>query len=93
VDDLIRRARSQPVICVEPVADDGRSEAFLSNDRDVASVQRHDGALHVMLHDPRQHHHELIARLCAAGIPLNSVAPQQLKLEDVFLRLTKGQVQ
>ena len=35
----------------------------------------------------------LIERLVAAGIKVHSVAPHQLKLEDVFLRLTKGIVQ
>ena len=34
-----------------------------------------------------------LERLVAEGIRVHSVAPHQLKLEDVFLRLTKGIVQ
>jgi hypothetical protein len=45
------------------------------------------------LHDPALHHHFLIERLVSANIQLHAVSPQQMKLEDVFLRLTKGAVQ
>jgi hypothetical protein len=49
--------------------------------------------LQVTLTDPRVHHYFLMERLVGANIPLDSVAPHQMKLEDVFLRLTKGIVQ
>jgi ABC-2 type transport system ATP-binding protein len=49
--------------------------------------------LQVVLHDPSLHHHFLIEKLVAGNVQLESIAPQQLKLEDVFLRLTKGIVQ
>jgi len=39
------------------------------------------------------HHAFLVEKLVGAGIKLHSIAPHQLKLEDVFLRLTKGIVQ
>ena len=43
---------------------------------------------------PDDQHHAFIAeRLVAAGIPVDTIHPEKLKLEDVFLRLTKGVVQ
>jgi len=38
-------------------------------------------------------HPRLVERLVAAHVPVDSVHPEKLKLEDVFLRLTKGIVQ
>ena len=52
-----------------------------------------DGELLVTLRDPTLHHSFLIETLVARNFQLHSIAPQQLKLEDVFLRLTKGIVQ
>jgi hypothetical protein len=52
-----------------------------------------DGELLVTLHDATLHHHFLIELLLTCGLRLHRVAPHQLKLEDVFLRLTKGIVQ
>ncbi len=37
-------------------------------------------------------HHELIAALMASGARVGSFTPRQIKLEDAFLRLTKGAV-
>ena len=45
------------------------------------------------LRDPNLHHGFLIELLVARHVTIHSLAPQQLKLEDVFLRLTKGIVQ
>ena len=45
------------------------------------------------LHDPDLHHHFLVEKLVARHVKVHSVTPEQLKLEDVFLRLTKGIVQ
>ena len=47
----------------------------------------------VTLLDPNEHHAFLIERLVSHGISIHSITPEQIKLEDVFLRLTKGIVQ
>jgi hypothetical protein len=49
--------------------------------------------LRVTLRDATMHHHFLMEKLIEAKVRLHSVAPHQMKLEDVFLRLTKGIVQ
>ena len=93
VEDLMSRARAHPVICVKVVGDSGAAAALLRADSRVDRVERQNGELQVVLHDATLHHHFLIERLVAGGVQVDSVSPQQLKLEDVFLRLTKGIVQ
>lgn len=93
IDDLMRRARAHPVIAIETVGDPTPAAEVLRREPGVEAVQQTDGQLLVTLRDPTAHHHALIASLTAAGVRLHAVAPQQLKLEDVFLRLTRGQVQ
>lgn len=91
--ELMARARAHPVIAIRVEGDVERAMALLQSDARVELVERIAGELQVRLRDPAQHHHCLIERLVAAGIQLHSVAPHQMKLEDVFLRLTKGIVQ
>jgi ABC-2 type transport system ATP-binding protein len=96
IDELMRRARAQPMICIVTAGgedDAAHAVRLLHTDPNVLSVEQSDGQLAVALRDAGVHHHGLIARLATAGIRLHSVTPQQLKLEDVFLRLTRGAVQ
>jgi len=92
-EDLMRRAQIHPVICVQVVDEIERALSVLKTDSRVDQVDVNTHELLVTLHDPLLHHHFLIERLVAANIRVHSVAPRQLKLEDVFLRLTKGMVQ
>jgi ABC-2 type transport system ATP-binding protein len=94
VDDLMARARAHPVICVHVVAGQAdAAEAALRDDHRVDQIERHGSELRVTLHDRTLHHGFLIERLVQRGVAIDSVHPEQLKLEDVFLRLTKGIVQ
>jgi ABC-2 type transport system ATP-binding protein len=93
VEELMARARAHPVISVHVVGDPSRAIAALKTDPRVDQIDPQDGQLMVTMHDPTIHHHFIIERLVAAGVQIHSVAPHQLKLEDVFLRLTKGIVQ
>ena len=93
IDELVARAQVHPVIAIQVDGDAEPAIVALRGDPRVDSIDRRNGELLVTLHDPSLHHHFLIERLVHANVRLNSVAPQQLKLEDVFLRLTKGIVQ
>ena len=90
IEDLMRQARAQHSVTVRLVGDPGAATALLGADERVASVDLRDGALHVMIRDAHLHHQFLIETLVDAKIQIESIAPEQLKLEDVFLRLTKG---
>ena len=65
----------------------------LKADPRVDQIERNGTELMVTLQDQTMHHGFLVERLVAEGIRVHSMAPHQLKLEDVFLRLTKGIVQ
>ncbi len=93
VEELMTRARAHSVISVQVVGDPSAAIAVLKADRRVGQIDIQQNELMVTLQDPTEHHHFLIERLVNAGIQVHSVAPHQLKLEDVFLRLTKGIVQ
>jgi ABC-2 type transport system ATP-binding protein len=97
IDELMAMARAHPVISIKlaPQAQREleRAIAVLKSDERVAGVEVIGSELQVTLSDPRVHHYFLMERLVGANIPLDSVAPHQMKLEDVFLRLTKGIVQ
>ena len=94
VGELFARAQAHPVIAIQ--VDAGLQEAAHAarrSDPRIDAIDRRNGELLVTLHDPTQHHHFLIERLVQSNVRINGIAPQQLKLEDVFLRLTKGIVQ
>jgi ABC-2 type transport system ATP-binding protein len=93
IEDLMNRARAHPVIAVEVVGDADAAATVLRDDPQVQRVDRRNGQLFVTLHDPDLHHHFLVERLVARQIRVHSIHPEQLKLEDVFLRLTTGAVQ
>ena len=93
IDDLMARARAHPVIAVQVVDNPELATTVLKSDPRVDRVEQRNGQLLVTLHDPATHHHFLVERLVAKNIRVHSVTPEQLKLEDVFLRLTKGIVQ
>ena len=96
VEDLMARARAHPVISVTVVGEPELAVAALRPDPRVDRIDRppgQSGQLLVTLHDPDLHHGFLVERLVAARIAVDSIHPEKLKLEDVFLRLTKGIVQ
>jgi ABC-2 type transport system ATP-binding protein len=93
IDDLMARARAHPVIAVQVLDDSEGAAAVLRADPRVERVEARNGQLLVTLRDPTQHHHFLVERLVSRNVRVHSVTPEQLKLEDVFLRLTKGIVQ
>jgi ABC-2 type transport system ATP-binding protein len=93
VAELMQRARAHPVISVKVVGDSAHALSVLQTDNRIERVESSNGEMMVTLCDPTTHHSFLIDLLVARKIQVHSVAPHQLKLEDVFLRLTKGIVQ
>jgi ABC-2 type transport system ATP-binding protein len=93
IDELVARAQVHPVITIQIDGEPDAAIAALRSDARIDGVERANGQLHVTLHDPTLHHHFLVECLVRCNIRIHSIAPQQLKLEDVFLRLTKGIVQ
>ena len=93
VEDLMERARIHPIISVRVVGPTKAATEVLLSDPRVERVDEINGELLVVLRDAAMHHSFIVELLVARQVQVHSVAPQQLKLEDVFLRLTKGIVQ
>jgi ABC-2 type transport system ATP-binding protein len=93
IEDLMARARAHPIISLQIVGSADLAVAVLERDGRVDRVERNNGELLVTLRDPNEHHHFILETLLQGSVRVHSIAPQQLKLEDVFLRLTKGIVQ
>lgn len=66
---------------------------LLQQDKRVAQVTPEDDRLIVELVPGRHGHHFVIESLVAGGARIAAFTPQQIKLEDAFLKLTKGKVQ
>lgn len=94
IEELMSRARAHPVISIRVADEVERAMAVLKSDARVDQVDLlGTDELRVTLRDATMHHHFLMEKLIEAKVCLHSVAPHQMKLEDVFLRLTKGIVQ
>jgi ABC-2 type transport system ATP-binding protein len=95
IEELMARARAHTVISVQVVGENAHASAADLFERDgrVDKVERSNGELLVTLRDAQTHHAFLVEMLVQRQIAVHSIAPHQLKLEDVFLRLTKGIVQ
>jgi ABC-2 type transport system ATP-binding protein len=93
IAELVARARATSAIAVQIVGDPELATNVLREDPRISSVDRNGAQLMVHLADPDLHHAFIIERLVSRGIAIHSVTPEQVKLEDVFLRLTKGIVQ
>jgi ABC-2 type transport system ATP-binding protein len=93
IDELIARARATSAINLQVIGDPELAANVLREDPRITGVERSNNQLLVHLADPDMHHAFLIEKLVSRGVAIHSVTPEQVKLEDVFLRLTKGIVQ
>lgn len=95
IADAYMRARGGERIAVrlEADADAAGAAAALTRDPRVASVTPRNGELVIELTPGEHGHHFLLEALIAAGARIAAFTPQPVKLEDAFLRLTKGALQ
>lgn len=93
IEELIAQTRANSAIHVQVVGDPAIAADLLREDARISRVERANGQLLVHLQDPDQHHAFIVEKLVSKGIGIDSISREQIKLEDVFLRLTKGIVQ
>jgi len=93
LDDAFRKAGAGERIEVRVEGDAAAAAALLETDSRVQRVVAEDGRAVVDLAPGEHGHHFLIETLVAGGVRIVAFTPKQQKLEDVFLRLTKGHVQ
>jgi len=93
LEDAFAKAGAGEAIGVRVERGIDEAAALFERDKRVASVRRENGELLVELTAGQHGHHFLIEKLVGAGLRIDAFTPRSPKLEDVFLRLTQGEVQ
>ena len=73
--------------------DTARAAGLLREDPRVVSVVADNGSLLVELVPEERSHHFVLEKLINAGVRIRSFEPKGARLEDAFLKLTKGALQ
>jgi hypothetical protein len=81
------------LIGLEPPADFEGAARSLKGDPRVLSAVREGDQLIVELTPGEHGHHFMLDTLMKGGHKIAAFTPQQIKLEDAFLKLTKGALQ
>ena len=95
IEDAYRQVRGGERIAVKLEEGNGYEPAAVALRRDprVADVKVEDAQLIIELTPGEHGHHFLLETLIASGARVAAFTPQSIKLEDAFLRLTKGALQ
>lgn len=80
-------------ITIEGGSDPEAAAGVLEGDGRVLRVSTNGTTLTIDLAPEVQERHFLIEMLMAAGVRIGALRPEEARLEDAFLRLTKGNVQ
>lgn len=80
-------------ITIEGGSDPDSATGALEGDGRVLRVSTNGTTLTIDLAPEVQERHFLIEKLMAAGVRIGALRPEEARLEDAFLRLTKGSVQ
>jgi ABC-2 type transport system ATP-binding protein len=93
--DALARARAGERIAIrlEEGGDSDAAAERLRNDSRVARVARENGQMLVDLTPGEHGHHFVLELLISGGHRIAAFTPQPIKLEDAFLKLTKGALQ
>ena len=93
--DALNRVRGGERIAIrlEAGADPAAAAEDLGRDDRVVRAAREDGQILVDLTPGEHGHHFLLEILVSRGHRIAAFTPQQVKLEDAFLKLTKGALQ
>jgi ABC-2 type transport system ATP-binding protein len=87
------RGGERIAIRFEPPSTPEQAEGIVLRDARVVSAIRDNGQLTVELVPEQPSHHFLLELLITSGLRIASFTPHQIKLEDAFLKLTKGALQ
>jgi ABC-2 type transport system ATP-binding protein len=93
LDDVKLKLGVHGRVRIRVEADAERASQLLARLPDVAAVEQQDGELIVTRSENSTSNAPLAAALVHAGIPIDSITPQEIKLEEAFMQLTEGLVQ
>jgi ABC-2 type transport system ATP-binding protein len=95
LDDAYRKAAlgDRVRISIEGGTSTEAAAAALEGDGRVLRVSTNGSTITVDLGPEVQSRHFLVEKLVAAGAHIGAMRPEEARLEDAFMRLTKGSVQ
>ena len=95
IEDAYAKVRGGERIAIklESGANPEAAAAVLERDARVAKATRENGQIVVQLTPGEHGHHFLLELLMQAGHRIAAFTPQPIRLEDAFLKLTKGALQ
>lgn len=92
LDEITRHVQQERTLRLKVISDPSQAEAALRDQPGVGQIYEVDGYLEVAFLGEEEATADLLAALVARGIKLVSFGEVSSDLEEVFLRLTKGEV-
>ena len=90
VDDIMAQMQQYVILQVKVLSNPEAAEQVLAGLPEVASVERENNSLRVEYRGPRETLAQVLQTLVAHQVPVVSFAEEELSLEDIFIRVTKG---
>ncbi len=92
LDEITRHVQQERTLRLKVISDPSQAESALRDQPGVGQIYEVDGYLEVAFLGEEEATADLLAALVARGIKLVSFGEVSSDLEEVFLRLTKGEV-
>ena len=90
VEDIMAQMQQYVILRVKVLSNPEVAEQVLAGLPEVASVERENNSIRVEYHGPRETLAQVLQTLVAQQVPVVSFAEEELSLEDIFIRVTKG---
>jgi len=90
VEDIMRRMQQFMMLKVKVLGGPERAELVLAGLPNISDIEREDDTLRMHYQGPPEALPQVLRALTDQGIPVMSFAEEELTLEDIFIRLTKG---
>ncbi len=93
VDSILQRLRPRRLLSIRLANPDDRLERFLIEQPGVSNVHEAERCIKFELDGGDDEQVQLVSRVIGAGFPVLEFAAHSAGLEDLFIEITKGQVQ
>ena len=92
LDEITRQVKQERTLRLKNISDQDQAESFLRDQPGVGQIYEANGCIEVEFMGDDEATADLLAGLVEHGIRIVSFSEVASDLEDVFLRLTKGEV-
>jgi ABC-2 type transport system ATP-binding protein len=90
VEDIMRRMQQFMMLKVKVLNGPENAEQVLAGLPNISDIERENNTLRMHYQGPPESLPQVLRALTDRGIPVMSFAEEELTLEDIFIRLTKG---